>query len=124
MIQFQNPKRLSWLLPKRGHIRNVKAYNLEEWVSSSSQEEAPYIDEHEDMDNLNNDSCDEFSHLDLPNDLKLKCTSEGTGHTIQIKLHPRYTCPYTCTLMNQNVKGIGNKTEDNLEQIIEIHIKQ
>ena len=49
---------------------------------------------------------------------------EGTGYTVQSKLRTSDTCPYTCTLTNQNVNGLVNKTEDKLEQIIETMIKR
>ena len=70
------------------------------------------------------DNCDEFSHSDLINRLKLKGALEDTGGTIQIKLRPSDTFPYICKIMNQNVNSLGNKTEDKLEQIIEIMIKR
>ena len=57
----------------------------------------------------------EFSQPDLPKYLNTKCISEGTGHTIQSKLHPSDTYPYTCIIMNQHVNDISNKTEDKLE---------
>ena len=45
-----------------------------------------------------------------------------SGHTTLGNTCPRDTCPHTCSILNQNINGLGGSCDDKLERLISMMI--
>ena len=64
----------------------------------------------------------DYSPEDTPNNQPSTLVIDTRHYVGHIKLgkRPSDTCPYTCTVFNQNVNGLGGKRDDKLEKVISL----
>ena len=49
-------------------------------------------------------------------------TRHGVGHITMGNTSPRDTCPNTCYILNQNINGLGGKSNNKLEKLVSMMI--
>ena len=63
----------------------------------------------------------EYPHEDPPlnqQDILTVDTRHSFGHITMGNTSPRDTWPHTCYILNQNINGLGGKSNDNLEKLV------
>ena len=80
------------------------------------------MDDWLDTDGESRDYSPEDLPLNQPDILDID-TRHGSGHT-KLGTRPRDTCPYTCYILNQNINGLGGRSDDKLEKLISMMISR
>ena len=140
-ISFRDPRVLAWLTPRGGHLRGIATPDLANWGAGLSPKDLPanvpaatgVIDEdyRDILDKETEDwTADDGNSRDYlredppsPQTITLAVdTRHGVGRTKLGTARPSDTCPHTCTIINQNVNGLGGRKDNKLEKVISLMI--
>ena len=136
---FRQFRPSAWLTPKRRFLHGVDTPDLATW--SPNHEKETFHDDETAATDISEDAS--ISSLDKEKDSWPEAeadsgdypplvdqpgvsdhnTRHDTGH-ITPGTRPSDTCPYTCTILNQNVNGLGGSKDDKLEKIISLMIER
>ena len=138
LIYFRDLRVSAWTTPPRGHLRGfanpdpatwgfdlpteystadvteAKELKDKDYGSSSDEEKKDWLN----ADGNSGDDSTEDPPNNHPGTLTID-TRQDVGH-IKLGKRPSDTCPYTCTVFNQNVNGLGGKRDDKLEKVISL----
>ena len=142
-VSFRDPRGSDWFTPRGGHLREVAIPDLATWGAGLSPKDlsaevpaATALTDEETGDSSDEETDDwpaddsdggDYSPEEPPPPQPVKRavdTRHSAGHTELGTARPSDTCPHTCTIINQNVNGLGGSKDDKLEKVISLMIKE